>query len=650
MSLFKIVIEIQTIPTNTDSLVIVNDDNSPLFNFNFYNSGDAAPSNGVVISTDLVATTFNLRAAFYQIYNLQGLYNVFTDGVTIEIVGDFIAIPKEGGASTSKINTTYSAEIEALSITSTTFQKNNANNCGKVDIEIVTNLDIVEITEWPGTVVFSPNVTVATGTVNVITSIPRNYSTQITVKDSSDRTSVINISTPPFLNEGVIDINKTNNSILVTSSQTDLTLSYSITGSDYSSANVFTNLIAGNYTLYVKDEFDCIVEVDFEITESNVLGLQDFTPEFHYSNANPILMHNVESVDDDNILSNRLNRASCGDLDSVLYRENQKFRSWDIIKQQIKSGFDDLRVYTTDIGIDLPLTKTTNNIGIKVALDAKVFDLGGSKSGIYFVGGNTYNYDLISQIEATHSLNGELPSWVKVGGIVTINSFNYSIESISEDFSINAKYFVISRVYDTDTLIIKTIYNLFNYEVYEFYIPFKGKTSFNLEIFYDGEVKKTSELIEVNDIDPLYLIKSYCDYNTDMYFSSGIKPFIRVELDGGYKPVVKNNNDEYFTDEDSIQVDFDNYEVDRYKFLPVTKSMGRKIVLFLSHPIVYINGIKYRRESIDIENLGNSNLVVISADMLVKKQDKYKKDYELFLSSSSILSSTSIKNNAIIEL
>ena len=113
------------------------------------------------------------------------------------------------------------------------------------------------------------------------------------------------------------------------------------------------------------------------------------------------------------------------------------------------------------------------------------------------------------------------------------------------------------------------------------------------------------------------------DYNTDMYWSTGIVGTARLIVDT-IKAGVKNSNDKYETDTDVVQTDSEDYEVDVVKFLPQTKEVTRYILNWLSSSIITFRGIEYVKDSVEIEALGRSNLYVITATLLVRGSGLYR--------------------------
>jgi len=273
---------------------------------------------------------------------------------------------------------------------------------------------------------------------------------------------------------------------------------------------------------------------------------------------------------------------------------------------------------------EIPIYKKSNNIGIKDKRQAIKYDLGNSKTGIYFSAGNTYDFDT-NVINGSYVLNGGVPEWGRIGNYLLIDSAWFEIEQIIYDEAKTADVLVISNVYTgiDASIIVGSIYNRDNFEVYEFIVNmvdyednlFRVRINAENDLFPD--VEYLSEEINVsNNVEDLLEIRYKNTSNTDINYSTGIEHLIRVpfnKITGQYD----EESETYKTDTTSKLLSADLYEVDEFVLEPNTKEIWRKINIALTHEIVIINGVSYvKNASFNTEPLGETNLYVLSAAMV----------------------------------
>lgn len=444
-------------------------------------------------------------------------------------------------------------------------------------------------------------------------------------------------STP---NGGTLDITKINSYLL--------DIEYSLDGIDWQEEQNFGGLESGNYTLYVRDQFGCSFEVEFFISEFNIQN-----PYFYYSKSNSIRM--AERVDFALIPKNDENTLSCESWAKFPWKEVQNFNSSDNITAQFKSNLaNNTAKIINEAGVitDLSVIKKTNNIGNKEKRDSIMYRISASKSGIYFINGNTYDFDSNS-VNGTYLLNGSLPSWGKIGNYIILDSIWYQIENIIFEESRNADVLVISRNWGlflpTDqSKIVGSVYNIQDYEVYETTVVMGGFFGQNIRLKIEASdtefsnVTYLSELISVQEANPECLEIRYFNIdNNDVFYQTGIQHLLRIpftKINGYFDDSSENNK----TDASVISLSVTLYEGNEFIFEPITTEMWRKLTIALSHKFVFIDGVGYVKDGeIEVEGpLDDSNLYVVKAKML-----KTGKSYNN-LSSGSI----GLANDPIIEI
>lgn len=592
-------------------------------NFLFSFASNATDPGQVNIGTTLYDTMQNMIVAFNARYNLQGKYTVTRGANQWEFKGEFSEEPVVDYNDTNgNIVILITTATPALTINSLEFDSNASNTCGLIDIIITTNLPIKKLNKPYVDETFS-------GTTNRITNIARGAFTTIEVVGLDDKVYSISSITPSYLIPLYIQLSISYGNVIISAFINNLTLEYSLNNIDWQSENSFNNLFNGDYTLYIRDQFGCNINMQFSITaagDGGEIGTGiEVSPYFFYSKANSIRMAKREEINNIDINKNPENSLSCEeDFDYLIWKQKQVFRSTDVVVIQYKSNIDGVEIKTSDSDVALPVVQKSANMNIKEAMDAIAKSVGQNEVGIYFIAGQMYNYDTLELIGEQYELAGSVPSWGIPEHIITIGGLNYPILRIEYDENLRVNMLIINSAISDGNVIVKTVYNAVDYDVFEATIPMLGKTKFNVSIFFDGTKQYESELIEIDDTtNRLALIQSSMSYNTDMMYSTGIIPFFRLPYDM-IKLGTNRENDKYNTDDTYIQIDAKRFDVDVYKFLPVTRSMARVMDVIFSNDTININGINYITDSFSIEPLGESNLYSCEATMLVASSGLYK--------------------------
>lgn len=361
-----------------------------------------------------------------------------------------------------------------------------------------------------------------------------------------------------------------------------------------------------------------------EEEEDFILNRQPF---FYISKCNSLRFANRISFGDASNYKNDENTLSCEANVLVPYKQYILLQTADIITTQFKSSFNNISVKVlksdnTEVGVTL--IKKTTNMGLKDKRDAKKYNLGNGKTGIYFISGNLYDYD--SGVDAgDYELNGYLPSFAKVGNWIKLDTTWYLIEDIIFDESKNSEVIQITNTYTGSEVdvIVASIYNKLPYEVYEFTIDFVDYINEIVAVRINNADSEFPEIIQLSeDIDVKVRHENTLDIsywnntNTDIIYSTGIKHRLRVP----FTKVVgidEPDSENYKTDTNTILISASNYEVEEFKFEPMTKEMWRKLKLALLHENVSIDDVGYViNGKIDSEQLEDTNLYVLKAQMI----------------------------------
>lgn len=553
--------------------------------------------------------------------------NISRTGNAVFLTVDYNYLDFEGGLAMMDVSTVANVDFElvanvtTIEIDSVSFSQASTTPCQNVAIEVETNILATKI--------ISP-VNVNPNTDNPFTfEWLRGQSISIVVEDTNGNQYTKEVSTPSLLspNDFDLQINSTPaGATIVVYNPTSIGFyfQYSLDNSTWQTSNVFSGLVAGNYTLYVRDQLGCAISKTFIVDE---FGIQ--TPYFYISKANSIRFANRIDFGDAGNYKTDENTLSC-EVDVLLpYHEVQLFQTADVITTQFKSNYETNTakvIRSNGDEVAVPVVKKSNYIGNKDSRDARKYDLGNGKTGIYFISGDIYNYDTGFPTGETHYLNGGLPIWAKSGGYVKVDAEWFLIEDILFDESKNAEIIVISSSYSgADVSVIAgTIYNIFDYEIYEFTIDM---------VDYIDEVIRVSIIAEDDNFTTITLLSEdifvqvvheftkeinyWNDDNTDIFYATGIKHKIRI-------PFFKRNGDveesseTHKTDTNTVLLNSELYEVDEFIFEPVSKEIWRKLMIALSCKNVLIDGVGYvKSNSFDTEGpLEDTNLYVLTAKMI----------------------------------
>jgi len=597
---------------------------------------DPVPGSGIY--TGYVSS--NYKTAFDLDYNTSSLFTVSTtNGAVNTGIGSVVVTANYSGAvfavgtntSGSVITIENETAVPEIQITEVDFSTATINQCQNVKVNVETDLLATKIIS---PVLVNPN------TENPFSfDWLRGQAINVTVEDINGAQATQSVILPSILNASnfVIDVNNSPNgaTIIIGNVNTSgLDLEYSLDNTTWQSSNTFSGLDAGDFDLYVRDQLGCSFSKPFTIddfeTDPNPSTGSNL-PYSYISKSNSIRYANrITFGDSENYPNdeNTLSYEAFAKDPKLAYPEVQQFQSADIITTQFKSNYETniATIVKKDLSeIDVPVVKKTNNIGIKDKRDAIKYNLGSGKTGIYFNAGNTYNYDT-NAVTGTYVLNGALPEWTQIGNYIQIGSAWFLIEEIVFDESKSADVIVFTNDYTgiDVSIIVGTIFNRFNYEVYEFTIDMVGY----IDQYFNVRVNKTdprfTEIIYLSELiwckikhEKVLEIKYRNSTNTDMFYATGITNLIRIPITY-VKGKINEENETNKTDTTTILLSSELYEVDEFVFEPVTKEIWRKITQALSHETVTLNGVGYVKNG-DFNTEGpleDSNLYVLTATMI----------------------------------
>jgi len=579
--------------------------------------------------------------AFNADYNGGGLFTVLavsTDEIYITHPNSgFFTIGNldiEVGTNISFVGIDDVADIPSITITDADFSEADSDVCNNVKVDITTDV-LATIVSINGIETINPNV----DNPFSFDWIRGDY-IAIGVENAEGETSTRNLLIPQTLSASNTTISIVNSPSGATVTTTvleseGLDLEYSIDDITYQTSNVFSSITAGTYKMYVRDQLGCSIELDFTVDsfEDGGIGVQTALADLP-SKSNSIRFAKRVTWGDCKDYKNDENTLSCELAYTQNPREvNQLFQDCDVITTQIRSNYE--TITTTIIQEDgteilVPVDQKTSNIGLKDKRDAIKYNVGNNQTGVYFTSGDTYDYDT-DIVNGTYALNGGLPNYGSIGNYLLIDTAWFQIVSIIFDEDKNAEVLIIDEVYTgvDVAIVVGSIYNLQEYEVYEFTIDMGIYPSQKIQVnitetdsVFDDAIF-LSEIIDVktrheNTVE----IKYYNDNNTDIFYSTGIEFLIRIPIDfisGGFTD--ENENEK--TDINTYLINSEVYELDEFNFDLLSKQLMRKVIQALSHKFVSIDGVGYvKNDSPTLTPLVGTNLYRLIASM-IKSENVY---------------------------
>lgn len=568
------------------------------------------------------------RSALDLDYNSTGLFTITkTLGAVDSGLGTVVVQANYSGAvftGTSNAFVDVTIENETVfapfSIDAITFTQKTGEESSKCLVNIATN--------HLATKLLQPFVTDPNTDNPIIFPAYRATTFNVEVEDSNGLKVLQSVTTPAYLNISNFTLTVVNSPEggtlnVANVNSGGLELEYSLDNSTWQTSPVFPGLAVGTYILYIKDQLGHSISKGFSVTEFGI-----YSPYFYISKSNSFRFANritwgdsANYKTDENTLSHEVD---C----EIPYTEIQQFQSADIITTQFKSNYETnvATIVKSDLSeVNVPVVKKSSNIGVKDKRDAFKYDLGNGKTGLYFMAGNVYDYTTGLATD-THFLNGSLPEWASVGNYFKIGTSWFLIEEIFFDEAKNADVLVFSNTYTgADVAVIAaSVFNRFNYEVYEFTIDMVDYIDQYFQVSINNTDDHFTEIIHLSEMiwckvkhENVLEIKYSNSSNTDIFYGTGIENLIRQQYTY-FKGKSDEDSEVHKTDTNSVLLNADVYEVDEIVFEPVTKEIWRKLVLALSHENVTINGVGYvKNGNFNTEGpLERSNLYVLTATMI----------------------------------
>jgi hypothetical protein len=413
----------------------------------------------------------------------------------------------------------------------------------------------------------------------------------------------------------------------------NLVLEYSLDAVTYQASNLFPGQANGDYTVYVKDQFNCLKQKDF--TVDGIGTRESFAM---ISKANPLNFIQLEDIEGVNIFKNDSNSFGYDGFENIKYCDNTIFDNKDSTSMQIKSNFANITAkfrFESDLVADeivIDFVKKSDNLSKYENLDCVYYKHKSGKLAIYFNSGNTYNS--LGAIIGTYELNGNLPNFAKIGNVINLDGIGaFAIYNVIKDSDINKKVILLDELYNGALTVskIECLYDLLNFDVFEAEVSFAlfevGLWDAAVELSNDENDKVTfqSENIDIQEEHKNSInIISYNSLknNRDVFYKYGIRFFSKFyysHVEGYTKEESEININDNSAGSIKSILNFG----DQFLFEGLTKKQMEQLSIVLSSEFVFINGVGYLKDGdLDIENEEGTNVYSIKAKML-KTNENY---------------------------
>lgn len=370
-------------------------------------------------------------------------------------------------------------------------------------------------------------------------------------------------------------------------------LTYSLDNVTYQSSNVFAGLLAGTYTIYLKDSYGCAKSLVYTVGNFTP-GQTTAEPFFYVAPSNPIFFVETrktpecENENVDNVISKKV----------AHYVKDCDFRTI-----QFRSSYTDHEVLLKDcngVVIDTitPIIKT-DNINRYDSRDGWRYsdDLG--RIRIYFTSGKTYDVNG-NDLDANHFLNGDYPNFYKVGIFVNVGGTFASIIGQEYNDELDRWEFItslttITPVEDTTT-ILSVYYNTQGYNIYEAEYNFNGLEGIYQAVINVAGREFLSEFIEVSSELPEHHLMVYgSDKNNDIIYSTGFYGTVRIPFDLTPTLIPSDELDNYQADDRLIQLENRFYEQYEFTFFEVVHNVALQLNHILKNSSVFVDGLEYTK-------------------------------------------------------
>ena len=506
--------------------------------------------------------------------------------------------------------------VTSFTIQSIEFLPSLSNPCEKIRVRVTTNQNMLALCNNMQCVPVNE-------TAGEIECFRGTNITMICTHATLNVNATQNINTPPLLESAsfpiqlnIINVENGGSVNVSVLNAPILGVQYSLNGTDWQSSPSFSGLTLGNYTMHIRDMYGCSKQKYFSILENNFQkGIAFVSKENSFRFREPFENYSTDE-----------NRSFCKSAAKLNYGYIQEFLNTDTVTTQFRSNYQNIEIRITDLDTEIsyPITavQLTTNLNNKVKYNqVKSYQINTNQFGLYFENGNILNYDTNIVID-TYQLNGALPIWAKLGNTINVNGVGYYLDNIGFDEELGAEVLILNGIAPTGNIVVSSVFNIQDYEVYEFTIDFGQflDCRLRIEIINQdpnfGEYTLTSEEINsVPDLNNYLEVRYWNSTNTNVLYSSNIRHLLRLP----YNTIKANDSDtseNQTTDTHTHLLKSRVLEITDFEFMPFPLELYRKLKLALSLDNVFIDGVGYTKNAeFTKENLGSTNLYKLTASM-----------------------------------
>jgi len=590
----------------------------------------------VTIGNTIFETIQNFQNAFQTDYGADFNINVISgqSGSSLSIIffdGDCTTINETISSSVITATTDCNTPTPSIEISNIQFLEADSDPCNNYKVSGDTNVEIDEIivsyqntqqtfTQFAGTQSFEFDLSRNVQFFSIkATSNQANPTEFTTTQQTGVSFWIVNTEQVQSINGVTLNLNT-----IANPSTQPLNLEYSLDGVNYSQNNSFTGLTTGIYNYYVRDAYGC--EKTGTVQVDNVL--EGSAPPFiDVSELNPVYFAKRNNLpnNNDNTLSYE------GDHENNYLNYKWKFPVGQNLRFQYKSSykFNDVKIFGDGDNItDINPTKLTNNINFLDVRDGYVFEDNGQLA-VSYQGGNIY--DEQGNVIGTNELFGNLLYDQNEGDLVNVEGFGWLVIDSIEFDSVNGTYMRLNYNVNGFTAItakIKFLYNVENFEIYEFNLDATNLEQFDcVQLRIDAnngdssndEPQYLSELMQfTNEAQEYHVIKWWNTRNNEIAWQTGIEGLIYVPK--VCQPILepKGESDIYMSDTETVLLEGEADQQYRFYIDPIPENLVKQLSKLTSNDMLEIDGISYVKEQeIETEPLIGSNLYKV--EMLLTK-------------------------------
>lgn len=371
--------------------------------------------------------------------------------------------------------------------------------------------------------------TIAGNTTTFILNAPKNI------------LEIINVPITPGENSSIVKVNA---STFIGSSENQYAIAQSGTTPVYGNMNTFSGITEGEYLVYVKDKYGCS-KSEFIKVENVELGRRNNKMEFSKKNCHYYA---------DRLFSELSSPVTALSYDDDYPEKVENFTQvWgqnQITTDQFKSNYfrHEAKLIvceggqTKDLEFSIAADLMTDNINQNNFLEGLISqDVNqNNQARIRFVSGDVYDENGV--VIGSHDFDGDLPAYYVEGTRIKVFGYDAVITEIKIESSIQYAYIDLPGFGSEQTVIVESIHEALDYEVFEIRLPHTellGKT-YQIEVkAYVNNITTTpsaywlSERSTVITADELkqgkYHICEFYSENSDKEIDYSIRNYTNIE-------------------------------------------------------------------------------------------------------------------------